>query len=41
VPTSTLSKRSITSGMFMRTQPCDAALPIEPTSEVPWKPAPP
>ena len=27
-------------GIRIRTQPCEAAVPIEPVSSVPWMPAP-
>src|SRR3954451_17664374 len=33
--------RRTTSRTYMRTQPCDAAEPIEPGLSVPWKPTPP
>ena len=37
-PTSTYSNSFSTSGMCMRMQPCEAAVPIEPSSGVPWMP---
>src|SRR3954452_17161186 len=40
VPIGTRGYRSITSGTRMRTHPCDARVPIEPDSAVPWMPTP-
>ena len=40
VPTGTRGYRSTTSGTVMRMQPCEAAVPIEPGSPVPWMPTP-
>ncbi len=40
VPTWTRLYRSITSGINIRTQPCENAWPIESVSSVPWIPAP-
>ena len=40
VPRGTWSYSSITSGTAIRMQPWEAALPSEPTSLVPWIPAP-
>ncbi len=41
VPTDTRRNRSITSGTVMRMQPCDARVPIDHGSPVPWIPTPP
>src|ERR1700710_1189926 len=40
VPTGTRGSRSITSGTFIRMQPCEARDPIDPDSAVPWMPTP-
>ena len=39
-PVGTLSYSSITSGIAIRMQPCEAAVPSEPIWSVPWMPAP-